>query len=67
MSQKKIKRTKDTGISYRVINHWSKIGLIPSNVGKKWHEFTDDEVVRIKVIKSLRKIGLSIKAIRKLI
>lgn len=57
--------SKDTGITYRVINHWSKNDILPDGVktGKVWHKFTLIEMVWIKVATRLREFGFSLKKI----
>ncbi|MFH1749631.1 MAG: hypothetical protein ABH837_01920 [bacterium] len=53
---------KETGISYRIINNWSKNGLINhlrSNKGS-WHKLSFFELIEILIYEELRKNGFSL-------
>lgn len=55
----------DTHLSYRVISHWGKHGLLPEGVGKDkgWHKFNLVEMVWLKVASRLRAFGFSLDKI----
>ena len=59
---------KDTGVSYREINHWDKMGLIRckrrSKTGDRKFNFID--FIWIKLIAELRSFGVSIPVIEKI-
>ncbi len=56
---------KDTGLSPRVMSHWSKVGLLPDGVknNKGWRKFTLAEIVWLRIAVRLRNFGLSLKRI----
>ena len=59
---------KDTGINYRVINHWDEMGLIrfarKSTEGYRKFSFVD--FVWIKVVNELREFGVKLPDIKKI-
>jgi hypothetical protein len=61
-------RVKDTGINYRVINHWDNKGLIRfgrnSKEGDRKFSFAD--FIWIKVVNELRSFGVQLPIIKKL-
>lgn len=56
----------DTGISNHTINHWERQGLIDGRRTdeKNWRRFTFVEFVWIRMIGTMRKVGLSLDVIR---
>jgi DNA-binding transcriptional MerR regulator len=56
----------ESPVSYRVINHWAKKGILPqgsqSDAGD-WKKFTFVELVWLKVVSHLRKFGVSLEKI----
>jgi len=58
---------KNTHVSYRVINHWCKLGLVQDSRKKqtKWRKLSLSDLVWIKIIGRLRKFGLSLNKIKK--
>jgi hypothetical protein len=61
---------KDTGIPYRMINHWEAKKLMPEGVNNKdgreesgWRMFSLVEIVWLKIIARLRNFGFSLKQI----
>lgn len=61
---------KDTGVPYRLINHWELKKLMPEGVNTKdhreesgWRMFSLTEMVWLKIIARLRKFGFSLKQI----
>lgn len=54
---------KETGLSYRVVNHWEKQGLIDSarSKGKGWRKYSPLEVARVLLLLELRAFGLPLK------
>lgn len=64
---KKQYRISDNVISYRLINHWEKIGLIHSNRGadnKGWRQYSLMDIVWLSIIVRLRKFGYNIHNIK---
>jgi len=62
--------TKDTGIPYRVINHWEVSKLMPEGVkignrqkDSSWRTFSLTEVAWLKIVARLRNFGFSLKQI----
>ncbi len=62
--------TKDTGIPYRVINHWEISKLMPEGVkidnrqkDSSWRTFSMTEMAWLKIVDHLRNFGLSLKQI----
>ena len=59
---------KDTGINYRVINHWDNMGLIRfgrnSKEGNRKFSFVD--FIWIKVVNELRSFGVQLPVIKKI-
>lgn len=75
-SDKRFKETQDqlnmrtytagnTGITYRVINHWDKSGLLPPGLKDKsgWRKFTLVELVWLKAIQRFREYGFPLDKI----
>ncbi|MFO0357573.1 MAG: MerR family transcriptional regulator [Sphingobacteriaceae bacterium] len=58
---------KDTGINYRVINHWDEKGIIRFGRENKEHnrKFSFTDFIWIKVVDELRSFGVRIEAIKK--
>src|SRR3989344_2309157 len=61
---------KDTGIPYRMINHWEAKRLMPEGVNAKdgreesgWRMFSLVEMIWLKIIARLRNFGFSLKQI----
>ncbi len=54
-----------SNISYRVINHWDKAGLLPQGLkdGAGWRKFSLVEMVWLKVIQHFREYGFSLDKI----
>jgi DNA-binding transcriptional MerR regulator len=57
---------KNCGLTYRALNHYQSNGVIDNikNNEKSWRKFSAIELVWIKVIKELRKLGISLEKIR---
>lgn len=58
----------NTGIPYRLINHWDKGGLLANSARdseKGWRKFSIVEVAWIRIIKHLRNFGVSLEKIAK--
>jgi len=53
--------------SYRLINHWTKVAIIPDTreTGSEWRRFTFREASWVSIVCDLRKLGFSIENIRK--
>ncbi len=64
---KKKGRHTITGISYRTLNHWEKIGLIDNERpdGKGWRKYSIIDMVWLHIIISLRNFGFPHKKILK--
>lgn len=58
---------KDTGVSYRTINHWDKQDLLVSRRTdeSKWRKFSFDEFIWLKILEQFRGIGISIPLLQK--
>jgi DNA-binding transcriptional MerR regulator len=55
-----------TGVAYRVINHWEQKKLLPKrDEDEGWRKFSFVELVWLKVISRLRKLGFPIEQIAK--
>lgn len=53
-----------TGVAYRVINHWEQKKLLPKrDEDEGWRKFSFIELVWLKVISRLRKLGFPIEQI----
>lgn len=66
--RKKSFSIKDTGLTYRMINDWSKKGLINhlrKNQGD-WHRLSLAELFEIALYRELRKIGFSLARLKKI-
>ena len=60
---------KNTGISYRKLNHWEKNGLIAKELKrakKGWRKFTIIDLIWMRCAQELRDYGVSITKIVKL-
>lgn len=58
---------KDTDSTYRVINHWSKLGLFEDareEENKGWRKFSLVDMVWLKVLMELRKFGFPLEKIK---
>lgn len=56
----------ETGVAYRIINHWEEKGLLPKREGDEgWRKFSYVELVWMKAISRLRKLGFPIAKIVK--
>lgn len=58
-----------TNVSYRVINHWHNIGILPEGVkddGAGWRKFTFIELIWIRAVNRLREFGFSLEKISKI-
>lgn len=57
---------KDTDSTYRVINHWSSLGLFDDSrfENKGWRKFSLVDMVWLKVLIELRKFGLSLDKLK---
>lgn len=53
---------KDTGRTYRVINHWESLGLINNErvqSSQGWRKFSAIDIAWLAIVKALREFGLS--------
>lgn len=59
---------KDSQLSYRALNHYQKEGIIDANKNPEgsWRKFNAIELVWIKIVLELRKLGISLKKILRL-
>lgn len=59
--------SKELGESYRVINHWTDLGLLPDDRDDdvKWRKFSIVDIVWTLIVKELRQFGLPLDKIRK--
>lgn len=57
---------KDTDSTYRVINHWSSLGLFDDSrtENKGWRKFSLVDIVWLKVLMEIRKFGLSLEKLK---
>ncbi|WP_303404665.1 MerR family transcriptional regulator [Zobellia sp. 1_MG-2023] len=60
--EEKTFRKKDINISYRLINHYDKMGLIEDKreSQKEWRKFNGFDLIWLNIIEELRNIGISI-------
>lgn len=58
---------KDTGVTYKTINHWDKQDLLVSRRTEesKWRKFSFVEFVWLKMLEQFRSIGISIPILQK--
>lgn len=57
----------DLGISYRIINHWEKVGILPDGVKSGgWRKFNRVELVWLHAVVHMRKFGLPLDKIVRL-
>ncbi len=60
---------KDTGVSYRMINHWKDVGIIPDSCfddkNQDWAKFNLVELLWLKVANELRSFGLPLEKIKR--
>lgn len=58
---------KASGQTYRVINHWSKIGLLDEDRESdgKWRKFSVVDLILLKIYEELRGYGFSIEKLKK--
>ncbi len=56
----------DTGVSYRVINHWENVGLIDNfrEEGQRWRRFSFVEFIWVRMIDEMRRFGLPVESIK---
>lgn len=57
---------KDTGTSYRVVNHWSKLGVIDDDRGgdsKQWRKLSLMDMMWLKVAGEMRRFGFPLEKI----
>jgi DNA-binding transcriptional MerR regulator len=57
----------DTGVTYRVINHWEEKGLIPEGfrqTDKGWRKFSFVEMVWFEVLDQFRDFGFSLEDLK---
>jgi len=54
---------KDTGLSYRTLNHWTEVGLLDDDRkdDNAWRRLSIGDVFWIKILMALRAYGLSIE------
>lgn len=59
--------SKELGESYRVINHWTDLGLLPDTRedDAKWRKFSIIDIVWTLIVKELRQYGMSLDKIKK--
>lgn len=59
--------SKELGESYRVINHWTELGLLSDDRTNdtKWRKFSIVDIVWTLVVKELRFYGMSLDKIKK--
>lgn len=56
---------KDSGITYRVINHWSAQSLIlDEREGRAWRKLSSLDLIWLNVLVELRKFGLSLPSLK---
>lgn len=58
---------KDTDTTYRVINHWSKLGLFDDDRpddNKGWRKFSIVDLAWLQILNELRSFGLSLDKIK---
>jgi len=60
---KEILTIDDTGLSYRVINHWEANGLLAKRNDIKWRRFDIEDLFWIHTISELREFGFPLKKI----
>ena len=67
INQKKLS-VKDTGIAYRVINHWDEKGIIRcGRISEEAHrKFSFTDFIWIKVVNELRSFGVKLPVIQKI-
>ncbi len=66
--REKIYTAKKTDVTYRVLSHWDKNGLLPEGMDEQigeWRRFTFIERVWLETVKRLRAFGLSLDTIVK--
>jgi len=58
--------SKELGESYRVINHWTELGLLADHRAdsSEWRKYSIVDVVWAHLIKELRKYGLSLEKLK---
>ena len=58
---KKYKVKKDNNITYRIINHWTKLGLLDDarDSDKEWRKFSPTDNVWMHIMSELRRFGFS--------
>lgn len=61
-------RIKNTGQTYRVINHWCELGLVPDQPKSRkrgWRSFSAIELAWINIVDVMRSFGLPLETIAK--
>jgi DNA-binding transcriptional MerR regulator len=58
---------QDTDTTYRMINHWSSLGLLPEDRESEshWHKFSTMDLVWINVMVELREFGMGLDKLQK--
>jgi MerR family copper efflux transcriptional regulator len=61
--------TERAGVTHRTVRYYESIGLIPSGEreGNGQHYYSEETVARLRKIDQLKKLGLSLEAIRDII
>ena len=58
---------KDSGISYRVINHWSEQGLLDDRReknSKEWRKLSLIDILWLRILRELRAFGVPLETLR---
>lgn len=59
---------RDTGATYRIINHWASQGLLPERREKDsagWRKLSIKDLLWLEIVKELREFGFPIEKIKK--
>lgn len=58
--------SKELGESYRVINHWTDLGLLPDdrNESSQWRKFSIIDLVWVLIVQELREYGFPLEKIK---
>jgi DNA-binding transcriptional MerR regulator len=62
-------RIRHEEVTYRTINHWAELGIIPEmreEEGKGWRKFSIVDLTWIHVVNELRHFGVALDAIRRM-
>lgn len=67
MLQKELFTVPDTGTTYRTINHWEGMGLLDDHRApdQRWRRFSFVDYVWIRLLDKMRRVGISIDALKK--